>query len=72
MVHDEIRFNVAKKCFGSLSKTLLPIFRLSLEEGIFPDDLKTAKVTPIFEAGDKNDIFGSYQPVSALSCFFLK
>ena len=41
--------------FGSLSKPLLHIFRLSLEEGIFPDDLKTVKVTPIFKAGDEND-----------------
>ena len=36
--HDEISFNVIKSCFGSLSKPLLHIFRLSLEEGIFPDD----------------------------------
>ena len=49
---DEINFDVIKSCFGSLSKPLLHIFRLSLEEGIFPDDLKTAKVTPIFKAGD--------------------
>ena len=51
-----------------MSKPLLHIFRLSLEEGIFPDDLKTAKVTPIFKAGDEND-FGNYWPISVLSCF---
>ena len=61
--HDEISFDVIKSCFGSLSKPLLHIFRLSLEEGIFPDDLKTAKVTPIFKAGDEND-FGNYRPIS--------
>ena len=66
--HDEISFDVIKSCFGSLSKPLLHIFRLSLEEGIFPDDLKTAKVTPIFKAGDEND-FGNYRPISVLSCF---
>ena len=38
--HDEISFNVIKSCFGSLSKPLLHIFRLSSEEEIFPDDLK--------------------------------
>ena len=38
---------------------LLHIFRLSLEEGIFPNDLKTAKVSPVFKAGDENDI-GTY------------
>ena len=66
--HDIISFNVIKS-FGSLSKPLLHIFRLSLEEGIFPGDLKTAKVTPIFKAGDEKD-FGNYRPVSVLSCFY--
>ena len=68
MDHDEIRFNVIKICFGSLIKRSLHIFRLSLEEGIFPDDLKTAKVTPIFKAGDESD-FSNYRPISVLSCF---
>ena len=66
--HDEISCDVIKSCFGSLSKPLLHIFRLSLEEGIFPDDLKAAKVTPIFKAGDEND-FGNYRTISVLSCF---
>ena len=66
--HNEISFNVNKSCFGSLTKPLLRISRLSLEEGIFPDNLKTAKVTPIFKAGDEND-FGNYRPIPVLSCF---
>ena len=57
--HDEISFNVIKSCFGSLSKPLLHVFRLTLEEWHFPDDLKTARVTPIFKAGDENN-FGNY------------
>ena len=65
-VHDEIIVDNIKSCFGSLSKSLSQIFRLSLEERIFPDDLKTAKVTPIVKAGDEND-FGNYQPTSILS-----
>ena len=56
--HDEISFNVIKSCFGSLNKPLIHIFRLSLEQRIFPDDLKTATVTPIFKACDEND-FGN-------------
>ena len=66
--HDKISFNVIQSCFGSFRKPILHIFRLSLEEGIFPEDLKTAKVTPIFKAGDEND-FGNYRPISVLSCF---
>ena len=65
-VLDEISVDNIKSCFGSLSKSLLQIFRLSLEERIFPDDLKTAKVTPIVKAGDEND-FGDYRPTSIIS-----
>ena len=57
-----------KSYFGSLSKPLLHTFRLSLEQGIFLDDLKTAKVTPIFKVGDKNN-FVNYRPISTLSSF---
>ena len=60
--------NFFKSCFGSFSKPLLHIFRLSLDEGIFPDDLEAAKVTPIFKTGDEND-FSAYRPISVLSCF---
>ena len=42
--YDEISFNVAKKCFSSLCEPLKYLFNLSIEKGIFPDDLKTAKV----------------------------
>ena len=66
--HDEISFNVVKSCFEYLRKSLLHIFILSLEEEIFPDELKAAKVTPIFKAGDEND-FGDYWPISVLTCF---
>ena len=66
--HDEISFDVIKSCFGSLSKPLLHTFRLSLEEGIFSDDLKTAKLTPIFKVGDENN-FVNYRPISTLSSF---
>ena len=38
--HDGISFNVIKNCFGPLSNPLLNIFNLSLEKGIFPDELK--------------------------------
>ena len=66
--HNEISFNVIKSCFGYLSKILLHIFRLSLEQSIFADDLKTATVTTIFKASDKND-FGNYWAISVLFCF---
>ena len=41
---------------------------MSLEKGVFPDDLKIAKVTPIYKAGDNSDI-SHYRPISVLPCF---
>ena len=66
--HDGISFNVIKNCFGPLSTPLLNIFNLSLEKGIFPDELKIARVTPMYKTGDEND-FGNYRPISVLPCF---
>ena len=67
-VYDDISFNVVKKCFSSLCEPLKYLFNLSIEKGIFPDDLKIAKVTPIYKADDKSDL-SNYRPISVLSCF---
>ena len=32
------------------------IFHLLLEKEIFPDDLKIAKVTPVFKGGDRSEL----------------
>ena len=34
-------------------------------EGIFPESLKIAKVTPVFKSGD-NSLLGNYRPISVL------
>ena len=66
--YDDISFNVIKKCFSSLCEPLKYLFNLSIEKGIFPDDLKIAKVTPIYKSDDKSDL-SNYRPISVLSCF---
>ena len=66
--YDGISFNVVKNCFGPLIKPLMYIFNLSLAKGIFPDDLKIARVTPVFKAGNENEV-GNYRPISILPCF---
>ncbi len=43
-------------------------FNLSLEQGVFPNELKLAKVTPIFFLNDPT-LFANYRPVSVLSFF---
>ena len=37
-------------------------------KGIFPDDLKLAKVTPIYKADNSSNI-SNYRPISMLPCF---
>ena len=66
--YDDISFNVLKKCFSSLCEPLKYLFNLSIEKGIFPDDIKIAKVTSIYKADDKSDL-SNYRPISVLSCF---
>ena len=42
------------------------IFNLSLQTGIYPDDWKLAKVSPIFKDGIKT-VCGNYRPISVIS-----
>ena len=58
-------FSVVKKCFGELSNPLKFIFDLSLEKRIFPDDLKIARINPVFIGGDRFKL-GSYRQLSVL------
>ena len=48
---DEISPNVVKCVFDAIIKPIKHIFGLSLNKGIFPDQLKIARVTPIFKQG---------------------
>ena len=61
-VYDRISFNVVKNCFGPRIKYLMYIFNLSLAKGIFPDDFKVARVTPVSKAGNENEV-GNYKPI---------
>ena len=42
---------------------------MSFEKSIFPDNLKIAKVTPVFKAGDNTEL-SDYRPISALLFVF--
>ena len=60
---DDMSYNVVKNCFGELSDPLLHMFNLSLLNGMFPDSLKIAKVTPVYKDGDSSDL-GNYRPLN--------
>ena len=48
-----------------IAKPIAHIINISIEHNIFPDDLKIAKVSPIYKNGDKS-ITGNYRPISVL------
>ena len=48
---------------------MLHIFNLSIQIGIFPDELKIASVTPMFKGGENQNL-ENYRPKSVLPCFF--
>ena len=47
-------------------KPLTNLINLSIKQGIFPDELKIARVVPIFKSGDKA-LVSNYCPISVLS-----
>jgi hypothetical protein len=66
---DEIPDCVVKHCIKLLKKPLANIYNASLESGIFPDQLKIAKVVPLHKKGGKRDI-QNYRPIALLYVFF--
>ena len=65
---DNVSFGIIKKCFEVFCELLMDLFQLSLKKGVLPDDLKIAKVTPVYEADNSSDI-SNYRPISVLPCF---
>ena len=45
---------------------LTHVINLSLIQGVVPDDLKSARVVPLFKKSDKTEV-GNYRPMSILS-----
>ena len=56
---------IANNSFNFTS-VLAKVINKSFEEGVFPHQLKVARVVPIFKEGSKTDV-GNYRPISLLS-----
>ena len=59
----KINVNAVRNNFSSL---ITPV-NISLRDGVCPDKLKIARVTPVFKKGNASEI-NIYCPISALSC----
>jgi hypothetical protein len=65
---DEIHDYVVKQCITLLKKPLANIYNASLESLIFPEQLKIAKVIPLYKKGDTSNV-QNYRPIALLSVF---
>ena len=65
---DNISTRVISHAKHSFIKPLSHVMNLSLMTGVFPQELKVARVIPIFKSGE-SDLFSNYRPVSVLPIF---
>ena len=63
--HDELTSGILKLGLPYIKLPLLYVLNLSLEQGVFPKELKIANVIPLFKAEDPMK-FNYYRPVSLL------
>ena len=66
--YDKIPAHILKQNTILYIKPLTHLVNSSINKGIFPDELKIAKVIPIFKSGNKESI-ENYRPISILSVF---
>ena len=64
--YDDFTTKFVKLSSSILAPALIKIFNLSVHTGIYPDNLKMAKVIPIFKKGDPTSV-NNYRPISILS-----
>lgn len=66
--HDEISTKIMKLSIDTIIHPITHIINLSFSKGIFPKQLKIAKVIPLFKSGAK-DQQKNYRPISLLPAF---
>ncbi len=66
--HDQFSTKIIKLTIDELVEPLVYIINSSLTIGCVPDDMKVAKVIPIYKKDD-NHYFSNYRPISLLSIF---
>ena len=59
---------MAKACMDEFLEPITYMINESLKSGVFPSELKLARVVPIFKSGDPS-LLTNYRPISVLSLF---
>ena len=65
---NDLSMSVLKRIMDTIVKPFTCICNLSFRNGVFPNQMKKAKVIPVFKAGNKQH-FTNYRPISLLSQF---
>ena len=66
--YDNVSTKLLKQTVKEVATPLAHIVNLSLSHGIFPNDMKLAKIVPIFKNGNTK-VFNNYRPISILPAF---
>ena len=64
--YDDFSTKFIKLSATIIAPELVKNFNLAISKGIYPDNLKIAKVIPIFKKGDQT-LVNNYRPISILS-----
>jgi hypothetical protein len=65
---DKILAFLVKQCLCYSIKTMVHVYNVSVQTGIFPGMMKKAKIKPLFKNGDRQDI-QNYRPIFILFVF---
>ena len=60
--------SILKKCIDEYITPITYLVNLSIRRGTFPNELKLAKVIPIFKSGNQQ-LINNYRPISVLPFF---
>jgi len=66
--HDEISTKLLQETLSEIIVPITHVINRSLDSGIVPDQLKFAKVIPIYKASDSSQL-QNYRPISLLTAF---
>ena len=64
----DIPVRLIKKSSHIISKPLSEYYTILMQEGIFPDNVKQGKISPIFKKGN-SELLENYRPISTLPIF---
>ena len=65
---DGMSNKLIKALINSIAQPLTTVINKSIKEGIFPDEMKIAKIIPLFKSGDEK-LPNNYRPISLLPSF---